>query len=121
MPCAASHRLINFTVTTGYLASRPVEEQRGIAHPLIGGTASAALASLPDFVEPAIHPHHRQFFHSVLFAGLLGYGVYRAYRWTAETPLQKVLRIAVMLGGSAYLLHLAADALTTRSLPLIGK
>lgn len=121
MPCAATHRVINFTATAAFLASRPEEEQRGIAHPLVGATATTLLASLPDMVEPAIHPHHRQFFHSILFAGALGYGVYKAYQWQPETVTEEWLRIAALVCGAAYLLHLAADFTTARSLPLIGK
>jgi len=121
MPCAATHRLINFTATAGYLATRPKERQRGIGHPLVGATATALLASLPDAIEPAIHPHHRQFFHSIAFAGAVGYGVYKAYHWQPETPLREVMRIAALVCGSAYLLHLAADFMTARSLPFLGK
>jgi len=121
MPCGTTHRLINFIATAGYLASRPEEQQKGIAHPLVAGTASALLASLPDAIEPAIHPHHRQFFHSVAFAGLVGYGLYRAYHWKPETDGQKVQRSAVLLVGSAYLLHLAADLFTPRSIPVLGR
>ena len=62
MPCAATHRIVNFTATAAYLASRPKKQQNGIAHPLVGATATTVLASLPDAIEPAIHPHHRQFF-----------------------------------------------------------
>jgi membrane-bound metal-dependent hydrolase YbcI (DUF457 family) len=121
MPCAATHRIVNFTATAAYLASRPKEQQNGIAHPLVGATATTVLASLPDAIEPAIHPHHRQFFHSVAFAGMVGYGVYKAYHWQTETPEQKWLRLALIVCGSAYLLHLAADFTTARSLPLLGK
>ena len=121
MPCGTTHRLINFTATASYLASRPEDQQKGIAHPLVGGTASALLASLPDIIEPAIHPHHRQFFHSIAFAGLVGYGLHRAYHWKPETDGQELLRIAALLVGSAYLLHLAADMFTARSIPVLGK
>lgn len=121
MPCGTAHRIINFAATAGYLASRPADQQTGIAHPLVGGTASALLASLPDVIEPAIHPHHRQFFHSVAFAGLIVYGLHRAYHWKPETDGQKLLRIATLLLGSAYLLHLAADLFTARSIPVLGK
>lgn len=95
MPCGTTHRFINFTATASYLASRPEDQQKGLAHPLVGGTASALLASLPDAIEPAIHPHHRQFFHSIAFAALLV--------------------------GSAYLLHLAADLFSARSLHVLGR
>ena len=121
MPCRTTHRIINFAATAGYLASRPQDQQTGIAHPLVGGTASALLASLPDVIEPAIHPHHRQFFHSVAFAGLISYGLHRAYHWKPETDWQELLRIATLLLGSAYLLHLAADLFTARSIPVLGK
>lgn len=121
MPCADTHRVVNFTATAAFLASRPKEKQNGIAHPLVGATATAVLASPPDFVEPAIHPHHWQFFHSIAFAGLLGYGIHKMYHWQPETPQQKWLRVAALLCGSAYLLHLAADFTTARSLPLLGK
>lgn len=121
MPCGATHRIINFAATAGYLASRHEDQQKGIAHPLIGGGASALLASLPDRIEPAIHPHHRQFFHSLAFAGMVGYGIHRAYQWKTETDGQEFLRMAAILVGSAYLLHLAADFFTARSIPVIGK
>jgi len=121
MPCAPTHRLVNFAVTAGYLASRPQEEQRGIAHPLVGGGASALLATLPDFVEPAVQPNHRQFFHSIAFVSVVGYGIYRAYHWKPDTPAEQFLRYTILLGGSAYLLHLAADMCTAKSLPMFGK
>lgn len=121
MPCAPTHRLINFAATAGFLASRPQMEQRGIAHPLAGGGASAVLATLPDLVEPALSPNHRQFFHSIVFAGMVGYGIYRAYQWKPDVPAQQFLRYAILLVGSAYLLHLAADMCTSKSLPILGK
>ncbi len=121
MPCAATHRLINFTATAGFLAMLPKEDQRGIAHPLVGATATSLLASVPDVIEPPIHPHHRQRYHSIAVAGIVGFGLYRAYHWQPETPEQKWLRIAALVCGTAYLLHLAADFMTARSLPLLGK
>lgn len=121
MPCGATHRLINFAATAGYLATLPEDHQKGIAHPLAGGAASALLASLPDAIEPAVHPHHRQFFHSLAFAGMVGYGLHRAYHWKPESDGQELLRAAALLVGSAYLLHLAADFFTARSIPVLGR
>jgi inner membrane protein len=119
MACAPTHRLVNFTATAVYLASRPQDRHQGFGHPLIGASATAFLASLPDLVEPAHHPHHRQFFHSLTFAAILGYAMYKAYEWQPETPAEKVLRTAALVSGSAYLLHLGVDFMTARSLPLI--
>lgn len=121
MPCGTTHRAINFAATASYLAGRPVEQQKGIAHPIVGGVASALLASLPDAIEPAIHPHHRQFFHSLAFAGLVSYGLHRTYHWKPETDGQDLLRLVTLLVGSAYLLHLAVDLFTARSIPVLGK
>jgi inner membrane protein len=122
MPCATTHRLINFTATAVFLAAQERgSSQHPVRHPLLGATLSATLSTLPDLIEPAIHPHHRQFFHSLTFAALVGYGVYKAYRWEPQTPSQELLRLLAIIGGSAYLLHLIADFTTARSLPLLGR
>jgi len=121
MPCANTHRVVNFATAFAYLASRPLDQQNGIAHPLVGASACALLASLPDAIEPAIHPNHRQFFHSIAFASLIGYGVYKAYQWQTQTTQERILRGAALIFGSAYLLHLMADFGTAKSLPLLGK
>lgn len=122
MPCAATHRLVNMTATAAFLAAhKPGPDNHALPHPAVGATLSATLATLPDLIEPAVHPHHRQFFHSLVFAGLVGYGIHKAYHWQPQTQLHEIIRLAVLLGGSAYLLHLAADFMTARSLPFIGK
>jgi len=115
--------MINFAATAAFLAVYEQKPgQRPLPHPIVAAPMSAVLATLPDILEPAMNnPNHRQFFHSVLFAILVGWGVYEAYRWQPDEPIEKLLRIVLLVTGSAYLLHLAADALTARSLPLIGK
>jgi len=52
---------------------------------------------------------------------MVGYAVYQAFHWHSRTLEQKWFRIATLACGSAYLLHLAADFMTARSLPLIDK
>lgn len=77
---------------------------------------------LPDLIEPSsIGPHHRQFFHSVLVLGGLFYGLKKVWELQPETELGKLARIAALLVGGGYASHLVADALTPRSLPLVGK
>ena len=80
MPCAPNHRLINFTVTAAILAAHePKLGQPRLPHPLVGAPLSAALATLPDILEPALkNPNHRQFFHGLIFATVVGVGVYKA-------------------------------------------
>lgn len=77
--------------------------------------------TLPDWVEPATSPNHRQFFHSLMFAGLVGYGLYRLYQWDPDSAEEKVLRFIGLAAGGAYLVHLSLDAMTPRSLPLVGR
>lgn len=78
----------------------------------IGG----AFALTPDLLEPALHPNHRQFFHSVVALGLLGYGNYRALNSTRLNPDQK---LALAVASTGYVSHLLMDSTTPKSLPLI--
>lgn len=90
--------------------------------PFAAGGLAAATARLPDILEPAFHnPNHRQFFHSLGFAGLVGYGIFRLYEWETEDELEKILRIAGMAIGGSYLIHLLCDSTTPKGLPVIGK
>lgn len=90
-------------------------------HPFFAACVAGICGTLPDLIEPAISPHHRQFFHSVVFAAgmalALGVGV---YQWKPETEVGQVTRHLLLVAGAAYLIHLAMDATTPRSLPLIG-
>jgi membrane-bound metal-dependent hydrolase YbcI (DUF457 family) len=89
--------------------------------PLIGACLAALLTNLPDLLEPALHPQHRQFFHSVVFVGLIGVAGYKLYTWEPNDDWRRVLRFLLLVGCGAVLVHLAMDALTKRSLPFIGK
>lgn len=78
------------------------------------GTAALA-ASLPDFLEPATSPNHRGFFHSIL--------VLVALLWLlGRLGAGGVAMIGLFfVAGLGYVSHLAADALTPRCLPWIGR
>lgn len=78
--------------------------------------AGAAIAALPDLLEPAYHPNHRSLFHSVCCGGALAYGVWGKHseRWRDED------RHAARVGALAYLSHLLLDAGTPKSLPFIA-
>lgn len=118
---AQAHSLAAFfTVAT---ASAAEERRRGVStmRPLLDGLVASVATGLPDKLEPAIHPNHRQFFHSILLAGVVGYGTYRAWAWEPAEDWQKLARWALLIGGAAYLTHLALDFTTKKSLPLIGR
>ncbi len=91
------------------------------AKPIAGAVLAGGLTKLPDILEPARHPHHRQFFHSLAFAGLLGWGASKVYEWQPEHPVDKAIRFVLLVGAASYMVHLALDACTSKSLPLLGK
>ena len=118
---ATEHRFFSAIILAAAgasLADRPEDKVPHAAAACVGGYC---LGTLPDIVEPATSPHHRQFFHSIAFATLLGYGVYKLYQWDPKTPQEEMLRLVGLIAGGAYLIHLALDATTKRSLPLIGR
>jgi inner membrane protein len=89
--------------------------------PLIAGVLGASLGKLPDWLEPAVHPNHRQFFHSVAVLTTGAYGIKKLFEWNPETQGKVWLRRILLVGGAAYISHLLLDGVTPKSLPLIGK
>ena len=87
----------------------------------VAGGLGALCGSLPDVLEPAIHPNHRQFFHSVAFGVLLGRGLLSLYRWQPDDDAGRMLRAIGLVASGAYLTHLVMDATTAKSIPLVGK
>lgn len=78
----------------------------------VGGGISGVM---PDKIEPATNPHHREFFHSALFAAGLGKGATEIDRLDL-TEKQKAMAKSLSAG---YLSHLAADSTTPKGLPLV--
>lgn len=96
------------------------EQPKKSARPLAGAAIAACTTNLPDFLEPALHPNHRRFFHSLTFAGLLGYAGYALYKWEPDAQIDQIVRFALMAGVGACLIHLLLDARTPKGLPLLG-
>lgn len=90
-------------------------------NPLLAIGASTVFSKLPDWIEPATNPHHRQFFHSVSFLVMLGYGLKKAYDWKPEDKGGQMLRFLTLCAGAGYISHLVLDGVTPRSLPFLGK
>lgn len=116
----ATHQLVASASVAIYLAKRESEAGTKTIKPLLGGTAAAFFTNLPDILEPATSPNHRAVFHSLTFAALLGTCFYQLNQWQTETEWESLLKGAGMLAISAYLIHLALDFTTAKSLPLIG-
>lgn len=121
MPNASTHQL--GAATAVGLISLAYELQQGdnanLERPLMATALAAMTATLPDVIEPATNPCHRQFFYSVIFAMLVGYGLFRLYKWEPREDWQKALRFGGLVMGGAYLIHLIMDAFTPSSLPLV--
>lgn len=120
MACANEHRAFNLVAVS--VAAALVEGRDGrplTAAPVAMGITAACFPSLPDLLEPALHPNHRKFFHSWAVVGLLGWGMYGLYDWQPDDGWDRFARVAGLALGAAYLAHLARDAFTAKSLPLI--
>ena len=96
-----------------------LEEGEITGKSLAAGGLAALTARLPDILEPAYHPNHRQFFHSLTCAGLLVGGMYHLYKWETEDEFEKFLRFAGLVAGGSYLIHLLCDSRTPKGLPII--
>lgn len=88
MSSAVAHKLGGLAcgVVTAFLDQNPEDERLMLGSIL---TASALVGSkLPDVLEPAIHSHHRQFFHSLLFLGTAACAATWLWKWRPETTEQ---------------------------------
>ena len=73
----------------------------------IGAILGGVCSMLPDLLEPAKNPHHRELFHSLLALGLTAGVLVKS-----KNPLFKT-------AAAGYVSHLIADSLTPMGLPLI--
>lgn len=82
---------------------------------LLGAGIGALAASLPDLLEPATSPNHRQFFHSITILYGIAVGGMKLDKSTLDEESKKILMMAIVGYGS----HLFADAGTPRGLRLL--
>ncbi len=121
MPNKSTHQFLAALGVGGTLLLTG-EDNEETAPRAVGGAALAGLlTNLPDKLEPALNPHHRQFFHSYAIAGGIGLTGHSLIKWKPKDDLERVLRSILLVGCGAYLIHLATDSLTSRSLPILGK
>jgi len=122
MANVADHGLIGGAVGAGtYLVlCRYFQRQADLGEFLVCAAAGCMGAVMPDLLEPAVHPHHRQIAHSVTVGGLLtkcGIDVCTPENCTWD-EFHKILLACAIAG---YVSHLAIDGCTPRGLPLLGK
>jgi len=118
MSDSGKHLLLGAGLAGGiYLVFCWITERKPTWGGFFGSVAIGGVFALtPDLLEPALHPNHRQFFHSVTALGLLGYGNYRVLISNRLNPEQK---LALAVASTGYVSHLLMDSATPKSLPLI--
>lgn len=119
---AAAHATIS--AVSAFAIVSLIKQQHPAArlpHPGIAALVAALASGLPDVLEPANNPHHRQFCHSAAFAALVASGMKKLYDWMPATPGDALLRDVLLGVGFGYMAHLSADATTVMGLPLVGK
>lgn len=82
----------------------------GLITSMMGG---AATGILPDILEPAKNPNHRQFFHSILTLGLNSYLAGSVLQSNLDNEKKGIL--LATLGG--YSSHLIIDSTSPKGLP----
>jgi len=70
---------------------------------------------LPDLLEPATTPNHREFFHSVV----LGIAICGSLIAVRNSPISAEDKLVLLSLGLGYLTHLALDGGTPNGLPFI--
>ena len=121
MANAKTHQLAG-AVSGMVIAALDKEKEYSSVHkPVVAGVVGAVFGKLPDLLEPAMNPNHRQFFHGVVVLGGLCIGFKKAYDWQPDDEFGKLLRAALLIGGAGYISHLLLDAMTKKSLPIIGR
>lgn len=122
MPNGATHTMVAALAVGGLVT---VTSEEGDEHApgkiVASGAVAVAGSKLPDLLEPALNPHHRQFFHSLVFAAAVGMATCKIYQWEPQTKHQEWIRLLLLAGAAGYLIHLVMDGCTPRSLPLIGR
>jgi membrane-bound metal-dependent hydrolase YbcI (DUF457 family) len=116
-----AHQAIAALTMGGVLLAQETNGENPTPKVVAGTALAATLTNLPDKLEPAIHPHHRQFFHSITCAAGIGFLGWKLLDWKPEDGWEKIMRFGLLVGCGAYLTHLAVDSFTSRSLPLLGK
>jgi len=135
MPCGNAHLTINaISFIPAY--NMLIEDKSGdnsnnkIIELLTAGVGVMSTAKLPDKIEPAIHPNHRDFYHSIAFAiivGIIGFAAWKDLQQRRDqrgakgifdiTP-KELLDVFIIGGAVGYITHLVADGFTPKGLPL---
>jgi inner membrane protein len=118
MANAREHTVAGLVAGTAayFLWKSAVGEQFQFGHLLLAACTGAGAGLFADLVEPALHSHHRKFFHSVAFGTVGSLAVTNV--WNDGNTSQMLLLMS-LAAGCGHGSHLLLDAITPRGLPLI--
>ena len=85
---------------------------------VLGNVVGRFAGQLPDLLEPAYHPGHRDFFHSVGFSALAAVGVKKLYTNPRVSPVVKLVAKTAVAG---YASHVLMDGGTPAGVPMITR
>ncbi len=80
---AKTHQIVASLAIGGVLAYKEYQAGEQSLKPFLGAGIAALATKLPDILEPADHPNHRQFCHSLTFAAMLGGVLAELNAWQA--------------------------------------
>lgn len=119
MACGSTHKIAGTIAGITVSAMDNGDSPSYTKNIVTAGVVGAIAGKLPDILEPAAHPNHRKFFHSVVFFALLAKGMHWLYKWQPEEEWQKALRHVGLIASAGYASHLLLDGITPKSLPII--
>lgn len=118
MPNRNTHLIIGAGVSAlAYAVYKAIKNEESNLEGVLGSLAIGGCFSLlPDLLEPATHPNHRDILHSIVVLAVLGYANFKGLQSDKLDDRQKTL-LAVTSAG--YGSHLIADSLTPSGIPLM--
>lgn len=114
MANALAHRTVAAALTGMAILYKEAQDGKHTLTPIGGSVLAAICTNLPDIVEPATNPHHRQFFHSAAFAAVIGGSINDLYQWKPQTEMEKLLKFCLLVAGGSYLIHFQSQGLNHR-------
>ena len=120
MPNGLTHSIVGGFSVLAVAALDKDDNGKSYHNPLPAIGMGAVFGKFPDLLEPSLkNPHHRQFFHSLVMLGFVGYGTKKVYDWQPQNMIEFIVRGIVLCAGVGYLSHLLLDATTSRSILLL--
>ena len=135
MPNGNTHKSAGAVIgTITYLAIKndcQQKEQVDLGELILSTGVGVSTSRLPDILEPAIHPNHRAFYHSLAFGSVVGFVGVQAWKdfqfrrnerrveGIQQWSFREYVDIAVIIACGSIVLHLIMDGTTKKGLNII--